>query len=115
MFKQGTDEVYSRDVTWHENNEGDTVFFVSKSTSGSKLTISKCLCDIVLHFKYIGGVQLGGIHELTLLGAACQLTEEGHQIEEAGGTPAHRRGECEKQNFKKETGSLHDLQNNKTS
>lgn len=89
-------------------------FFVSKSTSGRELTISKCICDIVLHFKYIGLVELGGIHELTLVGAACQLTEEVHQIEETGGTPAHGRGERDKQNFKKkETGSLHNLQNNK--
>ncbi len=102
-------------MTWDENNEGEAVFFfVSKSTSGRELTISKCICDIVLHFKYIGLVELGGIHELTLVGAACQLTEEVHQIEETGGTPAHGRGERDKQNFKKkETGSLHNLQNNK--
>lgn len=60
------------------------------STSDCGLTISKSLSYIVLHFHYIGPVELGGIHELTLVGAACQLTEEVHQIEEAGGTPANR-------------------------
>lgn len=64
-----------------------------KSTSGCELTVSKCLSNIVLHFNYTGIVELGGIHELTLMGAACQLTEEVHQIEEAGGTPAHRHSE----------------------
>lgn len=64
--------------------------FISKSTSDCGLTISKRLSNIVLHFHYIGPIELGGIHELILVGAACQLTEEVHQIEEAGRTPVHR-------------------------
>lgn len=77
------------------------LFFIFKSTSGCELTISKCLSNIVLHFQYIGRVDTGGIHELTLVGTACQLTEEVHQIEETGGTPAHGHGKCEKYNLKK--------------
>lgn len=54
------------------------------------LTISKGLSNIVLHFYYVGSTQLGSVHELTLVGAACELTEEVHQVEEAGRTPVHR-------------------------
>lgn len=70
---------------------------MSKSTSGFELTISKCLSNIVLHLHYIGAIELGGIHKLTLVGAACQLTEEVHQIEETRWTPAHRCSQCVKQ------------------
>lgn len=60
-----------------------------------ELTVSERLSNIVLHFQYTGFqytgcIELGGIHELTLAGAARQLTEEVHQIEETGGTSAHR-------------------------
>lgn len=52
--------------------------------------MSERLSNIVLHFQYTGFIELGGIHELTLAGAACQLTEEVHQVEETGRTSAHR-------------------------
>lgn len=60
------------------------------------LTISKGLSNIVLHFYYVGSPQLGSVHELTLVGAACELTEEVHQVEEAGRTPVHRCSDCKK-------------------
>lgn len=60
------------------------------------LTISKGLSNIILHFYYVASTQLGSVHELTLVGAACELTEEVHQVEEAGRTPAHRRSHCKK-------------------
>lgn len=53
--------------------------------------MSKTLSDVILHFQNIGLVELGAVHELALVGAACQLTEEVHQIVETGGTTAYRR------------------------
>lgn len=53
-----------------------------------ELTISKRLSNIIIHCNYIGAIKLSGIHKLTLVGAACQLTEEVHQVEETGRTPA---------------------------
>lgn len=65
-------------------------FLTSQSASGCELTVGKCLSNIVLYFHHIGPVECGGIHELTLVGAACQLTEKVHQVKETGGTPVHR-------------------------
>lgn len=70
---------------WHEINSNVADVCIYSSDCG--LTISKRLSNIVLHLQDVGPVELGGIHELTLVGAACQLTEEVHQIEEAGRTP----------------------------
>lgn len=53
------------------------------------LTASKGLADVVLHLHYAGSVYPCGVHELTLAGAARELTEEVHQVEGASGTPAH--------------------------
>lgn len=74
---------------------------MSKLISDCELTISKSLSNVILHFHYIGSIELSGIHEPALLRAACQLTEEVHQIEETCRTPVHRRYECESQNKKK--------------
>lgn len=74
--------------------------FTSKCTFGFKLTVRERLSNVVLHLHYIVTVKLGGIHKLTLMGAACQLTEQVHQIEETGRTPAHR---CRNQNTRKWT------------
>lgn len=70
-------------VTSHENNKSYAFF-----PSGCELTVGKCLPNIVLHCHNIGPIELGGIHELTLVRAARQLTEEVHQVEETGRTPA---------------------------
>lgn len=59
----------------------------------SVLTICKFLPNIVLDFHNIGPVERGGIHELTLMRAACQLTEQGHQIEITRRTPVCQSGE----------------------
>lgn len=53
------------------------------------LTISKGLSNVVLHFYDVGSVYLCGVQELTLVGAACELTEEVHQVEGASRTPVH--------------------------
>lgn len=63
--------------------------FVFKSTSKYKLTVSKCFSNVVRHCDHAGDVDLGGVHKLTLVGAACQLAEEVYQIKKTGGTPAH--------------------------
>lgn len=74
------------------------------------LTISKGLSNIVLHFYHVGSIQLGRVHELTLVGAACQLTEEVHQVEEAGRTPVHRCSDCKKNFQMMNKRPSHDLQ-----
>lgn len=53
-------------------------------------TVSKGLSNIVLDFYYVAPTDFGRVHELTLVGAAGQLTKEVHQVEEAGRTPVHR-------------------------
>lgn len=70
------------------------MLFMSKLISDCGLTISKSLSNIILHFQYTGPIELGGIRELTLVRAACQLTEEVHQIEETCRTPVQRRYDC---------------------
>ena len=72
------------------------LLLISTSTFGCELTISKCLSNVVLHFHHVAFFDLGGVHELTLVRAACQLTEEVHQVEETGGTTAQRQSECER-------------------
>ena len=69
------------------------------TTPGCELTASKSLSNVILHFRYTGAVDLRGIHELTLVGAACQLTEEVHQVEETGGTPTHTGSQRQKRVF----------------
>lgn len=100
---ESTTSCLRREVIRFTQHEGDAVTLISKWISGCEFTIRECLSNIVLHFQYVLIVDLGGIHELTLVGAARQLTEEVHEIEETGGTPAHRRRACEKQNLKKLT------------
>lgn len=71
------------------------MFFSPNATFICQLTIGKSLSNKVAHFCYIFPNDAGGIEELTLMGAACQLTEEVHQIEEAGRTAVHRCRQCE--------------------
>lgn len=66
------------------------------------LTISKGLSNVVLHFCYAGSVYLCGVHELALVGAARELTEEVHQVEGASRTPVHTCSDCKK-NFQWKT------------
>lgn len=86
------------------SNKAKGLFFFLPAFS-CELTISKCFSNIVLHFHYISLIEFGAIHELTLVGAACQLTEEVHQIEETGRTSVQM-------DLKKKAERHHNLKNN---
>lgn len=55
-----------------------------------ELTVGKRLSDVVLHFRDTGAIEVGAVHESTLVRAAGQLTEEVHEVAGTSRTPAHR-------------------------
>lgn len=69
-------------------SEGHTTSGLCVKRSDLERTVAKGLPNVILHFQHVCVVDLGGVHELALVRAARQLTEEVHQVGEAGGTPA---------------------------
>lgn len=53
-------------------------------------TIGKILRNVILHFLHVVPADFGGVHELALVRAACQLAEEVHQVGETGGASARK-------------------------